>query len=86
MFPIEHPETILLIHEEMVQRELGRNSPAGLRETRGPEPRIVPISGLRQLASTTLIAIGTRIAPARHPGEPAPSGARMSTTAFIEKS
>lgn len=85
MFPIQHPETILLIHDEMVRRELGRNSPAGQRETRGPEPRIGPISGLRQLASTALIAIGTWIAPARHPGDPAPSGARMSTTAYIEK-
>lgn len=85
MNPIEHPGTIMLIHKEMVHREMSRNVPVGHRESRGPEPRNGPISGVRSLTSRMLISVGTWIAPPQGTNEPAPEGANMSLNATVER-
>jgi hypothetical protein len=64
MNPIEHPGTILLIHSEMVRREIthGSRQPVG----RGDRPRPIDRNGpnrLRRALSGGLIALARRIAP-----------------------
>ncbi len=70
MNPIEHPETILLIHNEMIRREMHR----GARERIGrgdiPRPDGRQPSRLRIALSHGLIALARRI----EPNEPADSG------------
>lgn len=71
MNPIEHPESILLIHNEMIRREMNR----GAREQIGRADIPRPGGGrqpsrLRIAISHGLIALARRI----EPNEPADSG------------
>jgi hypothetical protein len=61
MNPIEHPQTIMLIHDEMIRRELERGRRAQLRRDDRPGP-----SGggrIRNALSRGLIALARRISP-----------------------
>ena len=73
MYPIQHPGTILLIHNEMVRHEMDRNGYTDRQENDRPRPR--PGDGIRIVIGRTLIALGTRIEPEReHHDQPVPAG------------
>lgn len=77
MNPIEHPETIMLIHNEKVRREMGRGRIAGIdrHEHARPKDRI-RAHRVRHAVSNALIALARWVEPA-HPAETGfPAGAR----------
>jgi len=63
MSPIQHPGTTRLIHEAYVSDQMDRNGTRPRREHDRPGP--APGDGIRTAIGRTLIAIGTRIEPAR---------------------
>lgn len=67
MYPIQHSETIMMIHDTMVHEEMERNSPRGHRERRGPYATKNPVIAIRLATATALIRIGSWIAPAAGP-------------------
>lgn len=75
MNPIEHPETIMLIHNEKLRREMGRGrrQRIGRNDIPGPIDRNGPGRRLRLTISHGLLALAHRIAPAE--GAEIPAGA-----------
>ena len=63
MYSIQDPGTNRLIHEAMVSDEMRRNGSRPERETVRPGPGLG--DGIRAAIGKTLIALGTRIEPAR---------------------
>jgi hypothetical protein len=70
MHPIEHPETIMLIHHARIQDELARRNRRERREE-APRPRGGNGRGdrLRATISHGLMAIARRIEPAASPAD-----------------
>ncbi len=77
MHPIEHPETIMLIHDEMIRREIarGKRERTGRDDIPGPHDRNRP-GQLRNTISRGLIALARRIAPDEVAETGLPAGAR----------
>lgn len=68
MQPIQHPGTMQLIHQEMVQRELERNR--GSIDPTGQCPGTTGRreGGIRRRIDRLLVVIGTRIDPGQRQG------------------
>ena len=74
MNPIEHPETIMLIHNEMIRSELERGRRA--RRGRDDRPGSNGAGRIRIALSRGLIALARRISPSEAIDAGLPAGVR----------